>query len=80
MNRFFTALNKDSLNPSTLFNPFSGMYYGKWKDGKQSKRPNGASFHYSKFDVISSAFRLSIWRIFFQNLKYEFIDRPKWKK
>ncbi len=66
MNRFRTALGHDGLNPTTLFNPFGGVYYGTWKEGVWRK--------------IRAAFCLTVWRAWFKNLRYELIDRPRYKK
>lgn len=50
----------------TLFNPFKGMYYGTWKENPKQK--------------LVSAFRKSVWKRFFQNVKYEIIDVPKYRR
>ncbi len=65
MNRVMTALGRDPLNPTTLFNPFRGHYYGHWGDGVKRK--------------VAAAFRWNVWWQFAQNLHYEFVLRPRWR-
>lgn len=60
-----TACGRDHLHPTTLFNPFNGMYDGSYRQNWKTK--------------VLAAFRYKVWRIFFQNLRYEFIDRPRWR-
>lgn len=57
-----TVFGFDALNPTTLFNPFMGEYYGSFKQDPIKK--------------IKSAFKRKVWGSFFVNCRYEFILRP----
>ena len=79
-----TAFGLDPLNPSTLFNPFKGQYHGGWVAPINPNREFWWNiknqWERGAIRKIKAAFRLSVWRIFLKNLRYEFIDRPRYRK